>query len=194
MTTLGAISLFAWLITSIITLEMTTPAHVVTAINGLPPWLQITVGAVVGGLLFTPANNIGNTFWEITTAKARQTMGAPEPGEKHYSQLSLDFTEYERKLRRESVANVLLKLSRNAIGKKSIKATLPLPIFLTCLAIIGTILNAIETKAGPEQICVALIVIACTFIGSYILLVAPFILLWTATMKLYYHGIKTKER
>ena len=194
MTTIVAASLIVWLIASTMAAQMVTPTQLATAIKGLDPWLQITAGAVIGGLLFTPANDIGKTFWEMITAQARKMMGAPEPWEKPYSQRSLEFSARERELRRASLAKVLLATSRNALDKKGLKATLPLPILFTAAVTIGLIINAIETKAGPEQICSALIFIACTFLISYTILVVPIILLGTAAMKLYFHDNRTKGR
>ena len=115
MTTIVAVSLIVWLIATTMAAQMVTPTQLATAIKELDPWLQITAGAVIGGLLFTPANDIGTTFWEMITAKARQMMGAPEPWEKPYSQRSLEFSQFERKLRRASIAKVLLETSRNAL-------------------------------------------------------------------------------
>ena len=89
---------------------------------------------------------------------------------------------------------MLLETSRNALDKKGLKATLPLPILSTAPVMISSIFNTIQTKADPEQICFALIVTACTFFISYILVVIPMILLVTAATKLYFHDNRTKGR
>lgn len=193
-TTVMAISLVIWLIVTLTSREMASPSDISTAVKLWPTWLQITAGAVFGGLLFTPANNIATTFWEMVTVQVRRALGAPEPGERPYSQRSLAFANHEQQLRKASLGKLLGMLFRNAFSKDSIKASLPLLLFFEvpiAIASVSAIIYAVVSQAPPEQIYALLIVMGLALISIiiayFIFLMLPMVVLVAFAIKLYYH-------
>ncbi len=45
--------------------------------EGLPWWVAVAIGALIGGFVATPASNIGNLIWEILGVYLRRGVKAP---------------------------------------------------------------------------------------------------------------------
>ena len=160
---------------------------VLAIINGLPIWAQITIGAVMGGLLFTPANNIGNLFWEMVTVLVRRAIDAPEPGEKPYSQKTLAFAKRKRELRKASLWRVLFELSRSAAIPVLIP-TVGIGGLVAVAAVVGVMVG--EVKLRPETSLVIIGVLLGLFVLYIVLLLAAVVPMALA-IKLYFHDGNT---
>ena len=89
--------LIIWLIATISAGKIVALNELTTVTKEWPVWLQITTGALLGGLVFTPASNIGNIFWGMVRVQGLRLLGAPEPWEKPYSKRALEFAELRAK-------------------------------------------------------------------------------------------------
>lgn len=153
--------------------------NVLKSIDKMPIWAQLLTGAFFGGLIFTPAHNIGNSIWAIITLDMRRSLNAPEPNDKPYSQKALEFSAWERNMRRASIRQV----SRKLLPRCAKIALVPTVIPLIILAL--AIRQVVVEPSGQSFITLvaAIIVLLLWYIGCVLVILIPAVL----GMKLYYH-------
>ena len=153
--------------------------NVLKSIDKMPIWAQLLTGAFFGGLIFTPAHNIGNSIWAIITLDMRRSLNAPEPNDKPYSQKALEFSAWERNMRRASIRQV----SRKLLPRCAKIALVP-----TVIPLISLVLAIRQVAVEPSEqsfitLVAATIVLLLWYIGWVLVILIPAVL----AIKLYYH-------
>lgn len=149
-------------------------------VGEMPIWAQILVGALFGGFIFTPANNIGNSFWTIITLYMKQGLNPPGPKDKPYSEKALKFAERERNMRRASIWQVSRELLPGC-AKIALIPTVPavIPLALVIFQVISQ-----PSVQSLITLGVAIVVLAGSYIGWVLGILIPFAL----GIKLHYHN------
>ena len=104
--------------------------------SDLPIWLIISIGAILGGLLFIPAKEIGDSFWAMIIFSLEKTLGKPDINEDPNSQKSTEYNNWVQWMRNASPMQIAQKTFVGVARSIGIFMIFVFIVFLTYIAII----------------------------------------------------------
>ena len=147
----------------------------------LPLWGTIALGAVIGGLLFAPANKIGILMWDVITILVRQAVKAPEIDEEPNSERSLRYAEWQRAARKVSLWQLVRKFL-----KPSAKVALIISLATGAVVAVGLIV-VVLTQEGSTPVWFTIATIFAWIGISFLVLLLLICAISVIGIKLYFH-------
>ena len=111
----------------------------------IPTWAAIMLGALVGGIVATPTNRIGNLIWQIMTITVERQIGKPEWYEQD-SRKAEEYIQWKIKMRRASTWQII-KWNTKRTARDCIFLTAGI-ITVATITSIATVLDREETIGG----------------------------------------------
>lgn len=147
-----------------------------------PLWATIMLGALLGGCVFVPAKNIGDSIWAVITTYVETILGKPQSGEQDYHRRIDEYEKWQCEIRSASLVQVGRRMTGPAFrGSMIVSAVLAL-LFLVLIAV-ASVQEGITVQAVAGSIAVSLYLWGFFF---FVLLVTLLIML-SLLLKLYYN-------
>ncbi len=150
--------------------------------TNVPLWLQITIGAFVGGLIFSPANAIGNLMWGLLRDYAAREIPIPD------AEADLSSAKWKNyiKMRKEAISTPVVILCINST-MRVIKNLwkIQLGFFVVCLlvAVGSTITLGLQGKGiGFSALPIWIVLLLATY---WVAFVGGLGILFATTLKIY---------
>ena len=154
-----------------------------------PLWLTIILGALLGGIVFIPSKEIGDSIWKIITHYVERAVDKPSPGDADYDRKIKEYNEWADKHRNTTFRQTTRRLFVPAL-KASSMLILPLAGLIAFVFILAYWL---DEGFNPEYI--VYVVLGNLFAGVLlsIILAVLIVILITLLFKLYLNEYRTPE-
>ena len=153
-----------------------------------PLWATIMLGAVLGGCVFVPAKNIGDSMWAIITIYVETILRKPQTGDHDYHRRIAEYEKWQCEIRSASLVQVGSRMIAPALRGTLIVSGVLALLFLVLIAV-ASIQEGITLLAVVGGIAVSLYLWGVIF---FFLLVALLVML-SLLLKLYYNEYDVHE-
>ena len=144
-----------------------------------PLWLIITIGAVLGGCIFLPAKEIGDSIWAMVTFHIETSLGKPSLADNPSGEQIKEYKDWVQSMRNASPMQIMKSVIpgvARAIG-----------LFMISVYLIVLIVSVIENQISPNDIVLFLIVSTVSLFVLYLILVVLVVILLSLGAKLYFN-------
>lgn len=152
-----------------------------------PLWLTIVIGAFLGGCVFVPAKEIGDSIWTMIVLYAERAVGVPSPGDEDYAQKLKEYEKWANEIRNATLMQVARRAFKRAL-KGSICVTFPLMV----IALIMSLLFG-DSEFDVQIIGILLVSFVISTLVLIAILTGAIVGLSTLMLKLYYNEHHTPE-